>query len=107
MAHGGAVLWLRMLTLYVVAQVSSKQKVMFVKEQPQDPGEYRPDSHGDCVSVWRFQEWRTFARKYKMHLVRCDQALGASEEEADNVPYLDHLNNTAGAGRGGTVDWKP
>ena len=37
MVHGDAVLWLRMLTLYVVAQVSSKQKVMFVKEQPQDP----------------------------------------------------------------------
>ena len=61
----------------MVAQASTEDKVLFVKEQPRDPGEYRDDGNPDYVSVWRFQEWKTFEQKYGMHLVRCDQgALG-------------------------------
>ena len=109
MVYGDAVLWLRMLTLHVVAQASSESKVMFVKEQPQDPGEYREDGNPDYVSVWRFQEWKTFAQKYGMNLIRCDQgALGHRRRKPTalgvNVPYLNHLDGVSGAGTG-EEDW--
>lgn len=55
-------------------------RVMFAKEQPRDP-EYRDDDNRDYISVWRFQEWKSFAQKYDMHLIRCDQgALGGGSQ---------------------------
>ena len=105
LVDGDAVLWLRMLTLHVVAQASTEDKVLFVKEQPRDPGEYRDDGNPDYVSVWRFQEWKTFEQKYGMHLVRCDQgALGHRRRKPTtigvNAPYLDHLDGLGGPGTG-------
>ena len=84
---------------------------MFVKEQPRDDlGEYREDNNPEYVSVWRFQEWKTFARKYDMHLTRCDQgALGHRRRKPTtlgvNVPYLDHLDDLSGPGTG-EESWK-
>ena len=105
-----AVLWLRMMTLHVVAQASTESRVMFVKEQPRDPGEYREDNNPDYVSVWRFREWKAFVEKYEMKPIRMDQgALGHRRRKpttlGSNVPYLDHLDQLKGPGSG-EEDWK-
>lgn len=70
--------------MHVVAQASAEGKVMFVKEQPRDPGEYREDDNPD-VSVWRFQEWKAFAQKWNAFDPDGSRSIGTQEKETDDL----------------------
>lgn len=67
MVEGDSILWLRMMTVYIVAEETAKKRrlptVAYAQEQPRDPGDYRTDiPREQLVSVWRFRGWKAFER---------------------------------------------
>ena len=59
MVEGGSILWLRMMTVYLVAEETARRRslptVAYGQEQPRDPGDYRVDIPREnlvsCVAV--------------------------------------------------------
>ena len=111
MVEGDSILWLRMMTVYIVAQETAKRKssptVRYAQEQPRDPGDYRVDvPRENLVSLWRFRAWKAFALRYKMEMIHLDQGpLGHERRKpttiATNLERLRELGEVAGSGQGG------
>ena len=76
---------------------SVREMVMFLKEQPRDPQEYK--GSGDPVdypSFFAWPEWRTFIEKYGVREIRLDLgALGHPRRKpttlGTNIRYLHRL----------------
>ena len=111
MVEGDSILWLRMMTVYLVAEETARRRnlpaVAYGQEQPRDPGDYRVDiPRENLVSVWRFRAWRAFAERYKMEMIHLDQGpLGHERRKpttiATNLEQLRGLGEVAGPGQGG------
>ena len=105
MVEGDSILWLRMMTIYVVAEETARQKelpkVGYIQEQPRDPGDYRVDMlREDLVSVQRFQAWKA------LELIHLDQGpLGYERRKpttlATNLEELQGQGEISGPGQGG------
>ena len=80
LAWSDAVLWMRQLWLYTLASAARRRKVLFLKEHPRDPEEYKP-SHDVNVypSFYAWPEWEVFRDRYGLAEVRVD--LGALGHE--------------------------
>ena len=97
LAWNDAVLWMRQLWLYSLAAASRTRKVLFLKEQPRDPQEYKgKDDPVEYPSFFAWPEWRTFIQKYDIKEVRLDfGALGHSRRKpttlGTNIRHLLHL----------------
>ena len=71
--RGDTVLWLRQLWLYTVARESAQRPVLFLKEHPQDPQEYKDSGDPvDYPSYFAWPEWKTFCRQNAMVEVKLD-----------------------------------
>ena len=107
LAFGDAVLWMRQLWLYMLAQGARRSKVFFMKENPRDPEEIKqPGDTNDYPSFFAFPEWEAFKEKYNMWEVRVE--LGAFGHEmrkpttlGTNLPLLRYLEGKTGGGVGG------
>ena len=97
LAFNDAVLWMRQLWLYSLAVSARSRMVMFLKEQPRDPQEYK--GSGDPVdypSFFAWPEWRTFIEMYGVREIRLDLgALGHPRRKPTtletNIRYLHRL----------------
>ena len=61
LAVSDAILWFRQLWLFSLAQEARNEKVMFLKEHPRDPEEYKePDGPNVYPSFYAWPEWAAF-----------------------------------------------
>ena len=94
LAFGDAVLWMRQLWLYTLASAARSSKVLFLKENPRDPEEYKsPDDPIEYPSFFAWPEWEAFRDRYELAEVRLDfGALGHSRRKpttlGTNIPLL-------------------
>ena len=80
LAFNDAVLWMRQLWLYSLAAAARSRQVLFLKEQPRDPQEYKGSGDPiDYPSFFAWPEWKSFVEKYVIREVRLD--LGALGHE--------------------------
>ena len=76
LAWSDAVLWLRQLWLYTLAASARQRKVLFLKEHPRDPQEYKaPSDPVDYPSFYVWPEWEVFKARFELVEIRLD--LGA------------------------------
>ena len=80
--EGDSVLWLRMMTLYIVAEETARRRkfpaVAYGQEQPRDPGDY-------LVSIWRFRAWKAFAKRYEMEMIFDQGPLGHKRRKPTTI----------------------
>ena len=83
LAFNDAVLWMRQLWLYSLAAAARTRRVLFLKEQPRDPQEYKgPSDPVDYPSFFAWPEWRAFIERFSISEVRLDLgALGHSKRK--------------------------
>eukprot|EP00913_Durusdinium_trenchii_P014186 g13313.t1 len=97
LAWNDAVLWMRQIWLYTLASASRTRPVLFLKEHPRDPEEYKgEDDNVEYPSFFAWPEWRVFIEKYMITEVRLDLgALGHSRRKpttlGTNIKYLQGL----------------
>ena len=76
LAWSDAVLWMRQLWLYTLACAARKKEVLFLKEHPRDPEEYKATNDtNEYPSFYAWPEWEVFRDRYGLSEVRLD--LGA------------------------------
>ena len=98
LAWNDAVLWMRQLWLYTLASASRTRPVLFLKEHPRDPEEYKgTDDPVEYPSFFAWPEWKVFIEKYQIVEVRLDfGALGHSRRKpttlGTNITYLHGLD---------------
>eukprot|EP00913_Durusdinium_trenchii_P001700 g1572.t1 len=98
LAWNDAVLWMRQLWLYTLASSSRTRPVLFLKENPRDPEEYKGvDDPVVYPSFFAWPEWKVFIEKYMIKEVRLDfGALGHSRRKpttlGTNIKYLQGLD---------------
>eukprot|EP00438_Fugacium_kawagutii_P027097 Skav203917 [mRNA] locus=scaffold228:326406:331875:+ [translate_table: standard] len=80
MVDQDSLLWMRMLTLYILAEEIRDRALhpptAFAVEQPEDPKEYRhPEEVQELgfMSMWRTDEWLSFEREFGMRRISFDQ----------------------------------
>ena len=109
LAWGDAVLWMRQLWLYTLAQGSRQKKVSFLKEHPRDPQEYKDTQDGiDYPSFFAWPEWEAFKKKYALEEIRMDMgACGHSRRKpSTNLRPLKLLEGRCGSGKQVTEDYE-
>ena len=112
LAWGDAVLWMRQLWLYTLAQGSRQKKVSFLKEHPRDPQEYKDTQDGiDYPSFFAWPEWEAFKKKYALEEIRMDMgACGHSRRKPSmlrtNLRPLKLLEGRCGSGKQVTEDYE-
>ena len=73
-------LWLRQLWLYTLASAARQRLVLFLKEHPRDPEEYKSQEDTNIYpSFYAWPEWQVFRDQYNLKEVRLD--LGALGHE--------------------------
>ena len=94
LAFGDAVLWVRQLWLYSLARAARSRIVLFLKEHPRDPEEYKqPDDPVEYPSFYAWPEWEEFRDRFELTEVRLDLgALGHERRKpttlGTNIPLL-------------------
>lgn len=94
LAWNDAVLWMRQLWLYSLAAAARPREVLFLKEHPRDPEEYKgPDDPIRYPSFFAWPEWKAFVQKYQIREVRLDfGALGHERRKpttlGTNIKYV-------------------
>ena len=97
LAWNDAVLWMRQLWLYALASAARTRLVLFLKEHPRDPEEYKDSEDPvEYPSFFAWPEWRVFVEKYQIREVRLDLgALGHQRRKpttlGTNLQYLHRL----------------
>ena len=97
LAWNDAVLWMRQLWLYSLASSARPREVLFMKEHPRDPEEYKSENDPvEYPSFFAWPEWQTFIKKFGMREVRLDLgALGHPRRKpttlGTNIRYLHQL----------------
>ena len=98
LAFGDAVLWMRQLWLYTLASAARNRLVLFLKEHPRDPEEYKtPNDPIEYPSFYAWPEWEEFRNRFDLKEVRLDLgALGHDRRKpttlGTNIPLLFNLN---------------
>ena len=98
LAYGDAVLWMRQLWLYTLASAARQRAVLFLKEHPRDPEEYKqPNDPVEYPSFFAWPEWAKFRDTFGLKEVRLDLgALGHERRKpttlGTNIPLLFGLN---------------
>ena len=94
LAFGDVVLWMRQLWLYSLASAARSRTVLFLKEHPRDPEEYKqPDDPVEYPSFYAWPEWEEFRDRFQLKEVRLDLgALGHERRKpttlGTNIPLL-------------------
>ena len=87
--------WMRQWWLYSLAAASRPRRVLFLKEQPRDPQEYKGSSDPVGYPSFFLPEWKAFIEKYTMREIRLDLgALGHARRKptlGENIGYLNKL----------------
>ena len=98
LAFGDAVLWMRQPWLYTLASAARSRMVLFLKEHPRDPEEYKtPSGPVGCPSFCAWPEWEVFRNRFDLKEIRLDLgALGHDRRKpttlGTNIPLLFNLN---------------
>ena len=101
LAWNDAVLWMRQLWLYSLAAKARSRPVLFLKENPRDPQEYKgSDDPVDYPSFFAWPEWKAFVEEFKIKEISLDfGALGHSRRKpttlGTNIKYLHQLEGLA------------
>ena len=101
LAWNDAVLWMRQLWLYSLAARARARLVLFLKENPRDPQEYKgADDAVDYPSFFAWPEWKAFAEEFKIMEIRLDfGAMGHLRRKpttlGTNIKYLQQLEGLA------------
>ena len=73
LAWGDAVLWMRQFWLYTLAAAARPRRVLFLKEHPRDPQEYKaPSNPVDYPSFYAWPEWEAFRTRFELMEIRVD-----------------------------------
>ena len=73
LSWGDAVLWMRQLWLYTLAAAARPRRVLFLKEHPRDPQEYKaPSDPVDYPSFYAWPEWEVFRTRFELMEIRVD-----------------------------------
>ena len=109
LAWNDAVLWMRQLWLYALASAARTRGVLFLKEHPRDPEEYKDrEDPVEYPSFFAWPEWKTFMEKFLIREVRLDLgALGHERRKpttlGTNVRYLHRLEGLSDHRRPGDL----
>ena len=109
LAWNDAVLWMRQLWLYALASAARTRPVLFLKEHPRDPEEYKDyDDPVEYPSFFAWPEWKSFIEKYVIKEVRLDLgALGHERRKpttlGTNIRYLHRLEGLSDHRRPGEL----
>ena len=97
LAWSDAVLWMRQLWLFTLASRARARLVLFLKEHPRDPEEYKAtDDTNEYPSFYAWPEWQVIRSMFGLKEVRLDLgALGHSRRKpttlGTNIPHLSNL----------------
>ena len=97
LAWSDAVLWMRQLWLFTLASRARARLVLFLKEHPRDPEEYKAtDDTNEYPSFYAWPEWQVIRSRFGLKEVRLDLgALGHSRRKpttlGTNIPHLSNL----------------
>ena len=98
LAWNDAVLWMRQLWLFSLAAKARKKPVLFLKEQPRDPQEYKEENDPiQYPSFFAWPEWKIFIERFGIKEVRLDLgALGHPRRKpttlGTNIRHVHHLD---------------
>ena len=68
-----SVLWMRQLWLYTLAAAARPRRVLFLKEHPRDPQEYKsPSDPVDYPSFYAWPEWEACRSRFELMEIRVD-----------------------------------
>ena len=111
LAWNDAVLWMRQLWLFGLASQARSRLVLFLKEHPRDPEEYKAkEDTNEYPSFFAWPEWQEFRARFGLTEVRLDLgALGHSRRKpttlGTNIPHLSNLEGlTDGRAHGQVLD---
>ena len=99
LAWNDAVLWMRQLWLFTLACAARKREVLFLKEHPRDPEEYKAaNDTNEYPSFYAWPEWEAFRDRYGLSEVRLDLgALGHSRRKPTTLgTNIKHLRSFEG-----------
>ena len=109
LAWNDAVLWMRQLWLYALAAKARQRDVLFLKENPRYPDEYKGgDDPIEYPSFFAWPEWASFIQEFQIKEVRLDfGALGHPRRKpttlGTNIRYLFHLEGMVDRRRHGDL----
>ena len=98
LAWGDAVLWLRQLWLYTLACAARQRLMLFLKQHPRDPEEYKSQEDKNIYpSFYAWPEWQVFRDQYNLREIRMDLgALGYERRKptslGTNISWLSTLD---------------